>query len=380
MNQESGIRILLCSDYLPPSDGGVEQVVQNLTLHLENTEYQVGIFTLDSGKEDFDLQNSPNIKFYSSSAFDLTNVIGLQNMISVTALYKFRQVLRDFQPDIVHAHNRFFYTSALAALYVKKYNYNLVTTLHLGEIDMISGVGGQAASAYEQSIGRFIVRNSDQVICVSKAVEEVAKSLGAKRSLVIRNAVDIDKFTPADSSIKSLLYIGRLVRNNGILDLMDALPIVLEEHPEANFYLLGSGPLEDDVRKVIQSNGLGKSVTLYDYVEDISEMYNKARVFCRPSYSEGLPLTLLESMASEVTPVVTAVAGVPEVVTDYENGILLTPGNTDEIADAIIKLFSNPNVTSNLAKNARKFVMENLTWEQRTERVIQVYKHVYRNE
>jgi glycosyltransferase involved in cell wall biosynthesis len=121
-------------------------------------------------------------------------------------------------------------------------------------------------------------------------------------------------------------------------------------------------------------------VTVYDYVEDISEMYDIASVFCRPSYSEGLPLTMLEAMASGVPPVVTAIAGVPEVVTDRETGILLEPGKPDDVEEAITELFDDVEFQQQLSQNAREYVVENLTWEQRTEKVMKVYNKIVVNE
>lgn len=379
MNKRADKRILLTSDYLPPSDGGVEQVVQKLALHLVDEGFEVGIFTLDDGTRDFELQDVPEISFYTASALDLTDIIGLQSMFSASALREFRRVLREFQPDIVHAHNRFFYTSGLAALYSIRADYELVTTLHLGDIGMISGLGGAAAKTFEQTISRFVISRSEQVICVSAAAELIAQSLGAKRTAVVRNAVDVDEFSPNPTNGKSLLYIGRFVHNNGIQDLLIALPSILDTHPDAEIHLVGSGPLGEDVQKTIQSSGLSDSVTIYDYVDDISEMYDCASVFCRPSYSEGLPLTMLEAMASGVPPVVTAIAGVPEVVTDHETGVLLEPGNPDEVAQAVIELFDDAELRARLATNAREYITENLTWEQRTEKVIDVYSQVTTN-
>lgn len=376
MNKRAEKRILLTSDYLPPSDGGVEQVVQKLALHLVDEGFEVGIFTLDDGTRAFELQDVPEISFYTASALDLTEIVGLQSMFSVSALREFRRVLQEFQPDIVHAHNRFFYTSVLAALYSIRADYKLVTTLHLGDIGMISGLGGAAAKTFEQTISRFVISRSEQVICVSAAAELIAQSLGAKRTAVVRNAVDVDEFSPNPTNGKSLLYIGRFVHNNGIQDLLTALPSILDSHPDAEIHLVGSGPMGEEVQKTIQSSGLSDSVTIYDYVDDISEMYNRASVFCRPSYSEGLPLTMLEAMASGVPPVVTAIAGVPEVVTDHETGIFLEPGNPDEVAQAVIELFDNAELRARLSKNAREFITENLTWEQRTENVIGVYSQV----
>ncbi len=377
MARHSKMRILLCSDYLPPSDGGVEQVVQKLAMHLIEEGYEVGIFTLNDGTRKFDLQNNPDISFYTASAIDLTDTVGLQSMFSLSALREFRHVLQGFQPDVVHVHNRFFYTSALAALYSLRAEYKLVTTLHLGDIGMISGVGGAAARTFEQTVSRFVISRSDQVICVSSAAESIARSLGAKRTAVIRNAVDIEEFSPVPAKKKSLLYIGRLVRNNGIQDLLSALPGVLEAHPDAEVHIVGNGPLEAEVYKSIRVAGLSDSVTVYDYVPDISEMYDRASVFCRPSYSEGLPLTMLEAMASGVPPVVTAIAGVPEVVTDRKTGVLLEPRQSDKIETAIVELFKDETFRAELAKNAREYVANNLTWEQRAREVSDVYQNVF---
>lgn len=380
MVQQSDGRILLCADYLPPSDGGVEQVVQKLALNLVDKGFTVGIFTLNDGTRSFELQDVSEISFYTSSATDLTDIVGLQSMFSLSALREFRTVLREFQPEIVHTHNRFFYTSALAGLYSLQSEYNLVTTLHLGDIGMISGVGGAAAKIFEQTVSRFVLSRSEQVICVSAAAETIAQSLGAKQTTVVQNAVDIEEFSPSPTAEKSLLYIGRLVRNNGIQDLFTALPGIVDAHPDLKVHLVGSGPLEETVEETIQTLGLSDSVRIYDYVEDISEMYELASVFCRPSYSEGLPLTMLEAMASGVPPVITSIAGVPEVVTDRETGILLEPGNPDDIEQAIIELFDDSAFREQLSQNAHEYVVENLTWEQRTKKVIQAYEKVVDNE
>jgi len=127
-------------------------------------------------------------------------------------------------------------------------------------------------------------------------------------------------------------------------------------------FILSEVALGEEVQKRIQSSGLSDSVTIYDYVDDISEMYDHASVFCRPSLLRGTTLTMLEAMASGVPPVVTAIAGVPEVVTDHETGILLEPGNPDEVAQAVIELFDDAGLRARLATNAREYITENLTW------------------
>ncbi len=373
MSGPGGQRVLLCSDYLPPSDGGVEQVVQKLVDHLVAEDVTVGVFTLDDGGRTFDVAGRPEVELYTARGTDLTDVVGLQSTVSLPAVPAFRRVLREFEPDVVHAHNRFFFTSALAALYSVRADYRLVTTLHLGDVGRISGLGGLAASAYEETVGRFVVSRSDHVVCVSRAVEAIARSLGATRTAVVRNAVDVDTFSPTPTDGKRLLYVGRLVRNNGVQDLLAALPGVLDAHPDATVDLVGSGPLGDRTRASIRERGLSSAVTVHDYVDDIAGMYDRATVFCRPSYSEGLPLTLLEAMAAGVAPVVTDVAGVPEVVTDWETGILLQPGEPESIRRAVVELFDDDPLREELSRNARAYAVENLGWERRTTKVMDIY-------
>jgi glycosyltransferase involved in cell wall biosynthesis len=89
---------------------------------------------------------------------------------------------------------------------------------------------------------------------------------------------------------------------------------------------------------------------------------------------------MLEAMASGVPPLMTTIAGVPEVVTDRETGILLEPGRPDNIEAAIIELFDDEAFRAELAGNARDYVFNNLTWEQRTERVIRVYDQIAGND
>jgi glycosyltransferase involved in cell wall biosynthesis len=373
---DSAPRVLLCSDYLPPSDGGVEQVVQNLAENLVEHDFHVGVFTFTHEDKTFEVKSHSDIEFFCAPGYNLTDIIGLQSMISLSAVRDFRGVVNRFRPDIVHVHNRFFFTSVLGALYSLRRDYELITTMHLGTIDAISGLGGIGAKVYERIFGRWVLQQSSHVICVSRAVEDLAHSFGVYNTTIIRNAVDVDTFQPNESEGKSLLYIGRLVQNNGIQDLIQAVPSVIERHPDAEIHIVGSGPLEDEIRQRIRSMGLTKSVIIHDYVADISEMYDIARVFCRPSYSEGLPLTMLEAMSAGVPPIMTNIAGVPEIVTDHRNGILIQPGQPEEISMAIIELFDDQELASTLGRNARSYVMENLTWEQRTNKVIEVYNRV----
>jgi len=371
--------VLLCTDYLPPSDGGVEHVVDQLARRLAARGLSVGVFSLAEPGEAIDLSEHPEIELLTARRIDLTDYIGLQSSISPAALRAFKHVLDSYEPDIVHVHNRFFFSSFLGLLYAPVYGYALVTSLHLGSLDHLDGAGSLAASAFQSTFSKQLVGRSDALICVSSAVAEVATDLGGDptRLHVLPNAVDCDRFAVQTPEFdKTLLYIGRLVTNNGPQDLVTAIPDILSAHPEATVHMVGSGTLQAELEAEIESRGIDESVTMHGYVEDITALYAEADVFCRPSYSEGLPLTLLESMATDTVPVVTPIAGSAEIVEDGTNGRLVGVGQPKEIASTVTELFDSPDRLTTMASTARSYVNSNHSWEKRTQNVIDVYDMV----
>lgn len=375
------MRVLLCTDYLPPSDGGVEQVVEQLAERLAARGDDVIVFTLADREETFTLSNHADIEVCTARKIDLTGYIGLQSAVSPMALRAFRRLLQRYEPDVVHVHNRFFFTSYVGLLYEALSGYPLVTTLHLGSLKHIDGVGGAAARMFQRVFAARLVQTSDAVICVSDAVRVVADALGAEETHVIHNAVDLKKFrAPTPSFDKTLLSVGRLVRNNGVQDLVEALPHILLVHPDASVNIVGTGDLESAIRRRLSELGIEDSVTMHGFVDDITRMYEIADVFCRPSYSEGLPLTLLESMATSTVPVVTPVAGTSEVITDESTGYFVDVADSSSIAERITWLFDHPEELERTADRARSHVEREFSWTHRAEEVRAVYERVTSHE
>lgn len=372
----SNLDVLLCTDYLPPSDGGVEHVVDQLARRLSKHDYAVGVFTLSDSNTPADLDGHSDITVMSAQRIDLTDYIGLQSAISPAAISEFKRVLDANDPEVVHVHNRFFFSSFLGLLYAPFYDYALVTSLHLGALDHLDGAGGLAANLFQSTLSRGLVIRSDAVICVSDAVATVAKDLGAdpSRIHVVRNAVDFERFDVAQGTFdKTLLYIGRLVKNNGPQDLLQAVPRIVDSHPEAAIHVVGSGTLQETLEEDIAALGIEDAVTMHGFVDDIIEMYAMADVFCRPSYSEGLPLTLLESMATYTVPVVTPVAGAEEIVADDRTGSFVDIGAPNTVARVVNSLFDDPDRAARMAQAGREYVEANHSWTQRTRKVMRIY-------
>lgn len=376
--------VLICSDYIPPGGGGVEVVVENLAVELAEADVRVVIFTLGDPSTDLPaVLEHPNIDIVFADQIDLTNYVGLQSCISLNAPSILSNVIDTFDPDLIHVHNRFFFTSFLAPIInAIKYHDNIpvVLTLHLGSVERIGGLSAKVIEIFENTTARLLLKYVDQVIAVSEAVARRALNLNvpSTKITVVPNGVDTDAFTPkrdrnADPD-RIVLFVGRLVKNKGPDVFLEALPEIIDTYPDVSVRIVGEGPMEDELKQRSRSLGLSEQVDFAGYVESMPETMQAADVFCRPSLSEGMPLTLLEAMACELPPVVSSVAGVPEVVTNYDTGILVDDPVPDEVRSALDAVLADPTLAERIGHNAREYVVENHDWESRVQDVLEVYR------
>ncbi|MBB6646606.1 glycosyltransferase family 4 protein [Halobellus ruber] len=381
-NQPSDI--LICTDYLPPSGGGVEVVVEELAVSLAQSGTHIILFSLGAGNIPSSFEHQ-NIDVVFADPIELTETIGLQTRISTDAFTKFIQTMNEYQPDIIHIHNRFFFTSFVAPIITaikNTYTVPLILTLHIGPIDGIDGLASTFARALEATVGRILLNYADRIIAVSNAVADHTTSLGVKKSkiTVIPNGVNTGKFSPSGSNImttnneRTILFVGRLVKNKGPDIFVEALEKVFNRNNKCSACVVGEGPMEDRLRDKAKRLGIFDRIKFAGYVENMPKTMREADLFCRPSLSEGMPLTLLEAMSCGLPPVVSAVAGVPEVVTDGYSGILIDQPTPDSVAEGLIKLLNDPALANRISQNARNHMVENYGWERRAQEVRSVYE------
>jgi len=180
-----------------------------------------------------------------------------------------------------------------------------------------------------------------------------------------------------------IIYVGRLIENNGPDTFIQALPSVFEQYgEETSVVIVGDGPMKTELETEVASLGIEDSVTFTGRVshDRVADLMANAKVFCRPSLTEGLPLTTLEAMASGCPPVVTPVAGVPEIVEDGKTGKLVSVNGAEDVAQALASLLNNSAERSTISAAAREFVVGNYDWESRAESVLEVYQEAIHSE
>jgi glycosyltransferase involved in cell wall biosynthesis len=222
-------------------------------------------------------------------------------------------------------------------------------------------------------------------VCELNKKEAVERRIApADKIKTIYSGIDFDRFQPPDIDKNKLCEkfgldprapiigtVGRLSVQKSPLDFVKAARMVLERHPEAQFLIVGDGPLELQTRTEIESE---PRIKLTGFYENIPEILAFIDIFALSSLWEGLGRALTEAMTMGLPVAVTAAGGVPELVIQGETGLLSTPGNPRELADHIIRLLDHPGEAESMGKRARLRVLSDFSVETMVERITGLYQ------
>jgi glycosyltransferase involved in cell wall biosynthesis len=163
---------------------------------------------------------------------------------------------------------------------------------------------------------------------------------------------------PAADGPLRVLCVGRLVPEKGQAVLIDALERIRGSGRDVTCTFVGDGPSRDRLESAIAARGLHGAVTVTGALDQdaVREHYLNSDAFCLPSFAEGVPVVLMEAMAAGLPVVTTRIAGIPELVTDGRDGLLVAPGRADRLADALTALADDPDLRRRLGEQARETV------------------------
>lgn len=192
-------------------------------------------------------------------------------------------------------------------------------------------------------------RCSTVLIAKSKRIRETYLERGVghpQQYQLIYHGIDVEKFRTASPSNHlqhdgtMLLYVGRLADGKGLEDLLDALGQL--QHLDVKLNIAGTGPLRGQLENLVRERQLGDTVSFLGYRDDVPELLTTADALVLPSYREGTPRVVTESLAAGTPVISTRIAGIPEQVTDGETGRLIDPGDVEALVKAIVDLTDNP--------------------------------------
>ncbi|MEJ7639377.1 MAG: glycosyltransferase [Singulisphaera sp.] len=229
-----------------------------------------------------------------------------------------------------------------------------------------------------EALDRLVLRAMDRVVCVSEAQATKVRRAGvrAERVVVICNAIGADGPDgpdPADRDQLQALFaaprrrivgaVGRLSPEKGFDVLVEAAALVAADDPSVGFVLFGEGPRREPLARRVAELGLGGRFAMPGFRDDLGRFFPCFDLVALPSFTEGLPVVLLEAFAARVPVVATAVGGIPEVVEDGVSGYLVPPRDPAALARRIGEALADEPARAAMGARGQRRVREEFSLE-----------------
>jgi glycosyltransferase involved in cell wall biosynthesis len=245
---------------------------------------------------------------------------------------------------------------------IKRYIYRLLFKRAIHKIDGLIAVSEQVKQALID-----YVKPAEQKITVICNAVDVERYQNIRDDLKIRESLGIGE----DSCVA--LVVAILKVQKGHKYLIDAAAELIPEYPKLHFLLAGDGILREELVAHTNTLGIQNHVHFLGNRKEIPELLAGSDYFVLPSLWEGLPLALIEAMASGLPIVATNVSGSKQVMIDGQTGLLVPPGDSHELALALRQLISQPQLSREMGDAARRRIEESFNAEKQTEEHIDLY-------
>ena len=363
---------------------GAEAVILNLsrTLNQAGHSSTLGVFSNSA---------NPNLQLHARATKEgiESHLIPCKGQIDRKVTARIRELAALTHADVVHAHG--YKADVYVWLALRGSGMPFVSTCHNwiddSRLVRIYGV-----------LDRVVLRSYAAVVAVSEDVKQRLLRSGVKREKIhlVRNGIDLRPYDAARPSLReSILFqdahahatpaqdarnllivglVGRLSREKGVDIFLQAAARVLREFPAAKFVVVGEGPDKAELDALIDSLKIRDSVTMLGRRDDMPSVYASLDGMVSSSRKEGLPMAILEGMASRRALVATAVGEVPKIVHDGRTGLLVPAEDVEALAEAIRKLLGSSTLRERLGISARALIEAEFSAARMTADYLDVYQ------
>ena len=355
-------RILIFSIAYHPHVGGAEIAVKEITDRLP--EFEFDMVTLKLGEKDKDEEKLGNVMVY--------RVGGSKTLFPIKALLFARKLNK--KRKFTHIWAIMANWAGLGALFFKLFSPKTKYILTLQEGDSLEYIKKKVWFIYP--LFKKIFLKADVIQTISHFLAKWARSFGYVGEVqVIPNGVDVEKFSISNSQFSKgsdqviLITTSRLVKKNGVGDVIDALKFLPENF---KFKILGTGPRENDFKLKIRNLKLEGRVEMLGFVDQdkIPAFLHQSDIFIRPSVSEGMGNSFVEAMAAGLPVIATPVGGITDFLFDPDRnkehpptGLFVNVSDPKDIARQVLRLTKDQKLRETLINNGKRLVREKYNWD-----------------
>ena len=279
--------------------------------------------------------------------------------------------------DVIHIHMASRRSTFRKGKYIriaKRYGKRIILHIHGAEFKIFYN------NECNKNQKKYIIDTlnmTDKIIVLSEEWKDFFSKLVDKNKIeVIYNAILIPDNFEKNLDTKRILFLGRFGKRKGIYDLIKVLEKLCVKYSDLTLYAGGDGEIEK-VRQIVNEKKLGNNIKILGWVngEEKEKLLKESSFYILPSYNEGMPMSVIEGMAYKNVTVSTNVGGIPKVITNMQNGILINPGDTESLYRYLDELLQDKELRIKLSENARKTTEEKFNIKNNIKKLIEVYKN-----
>ena len=371
--------LMLTWEYPPRIVGGIARVVHDLSHKLVKDGNDVTVITYKEGDVP-SFEDDKGVKVYRVENYMIhpNNFTDWIMQLNFNLISKASQIINEEGKfDCIHAHD---WLVAYSAKTLKDaFQIPIVSTIHATESGRNSGIHDDV-QRYINDTEWLLTYESTEVIVNSNYMKcELQRLFGLpfEKINVIPNGININNFNGIDRDYdfrrkyamdneKIILYIGRLVYEKGIQNLIAAMPKIINGYNDTKLIIGGRGGMYDELKEQAKFLGIENKVYFTGYLssKDVQKMYKCADIAVFPSTYEPFGIVALEAMLAGVPTVVSDIGGLNEIVDHGVNGMKSYAGNSNSIADSVLSLLYNHQLCDNITKNAKAKVKKEYNWNK----------------
>jgi glycosyltransferase involved in cell wall biosynthesis len=383
------MKVLIVNNYLSNTLGGVENYLQALTQYAQNNETEIEFKWFGVA----DKKTKWYQKFYNAAT--TTAIIAEIDTfkpdlihsfsIGATVTPHFMSYAKSKNIPIIHSFHDYYYICPKGYMLdisenslSKKHNFiNCILHHHPKKTILFDGILNLKQS-YHKSI---IKKNISYFLSPSTNLSEMIGLEFEKKGATLPNPVVISNPDVDTQKSDYLLFVGRLEVEKGVLTLVKAFQQLLQNFPNEQLKIVGSGSFQSEIEKYIEKNKIKNIAFLgAKSCDELIEIYASAKITIVPSeILESYGNVILESFAFGKTVVISDLLGIQKEVAGTKSGLIFPYGNVEKLQEAIEKLLSNSALRRELEQNATHFV-SHFSFENHLEALHNIYKKVLKNE
>ena len=381
--------LMLTWEYPPRVVGGISKVVYDLSHRLIKDGHQVTVVTYRDGDTSY-YEDDEGINVYRVDNYMIhpNNFIDWIMQLNFNMVAKASELMNKFGKfDVIHAHD--WLVSYAAKSLKEAYDVPMVATIHATENGRNSGIHDETQRYINDSEWQLTYEASEVIVNSNYMKNEIQRIFGLPydKINVIPNGVKLDKFEGIERDYdlrrqyamdneKIILYVGRLVYEKGVQNLIGAMPKILENYHDSKLVICGRGGMMDELKQEAHNLGIDEKVYFVGYCDaaKVQKMYINADIAVFPSTYEPFGIVALEGMLSGTPTVVSDVGGLNEIVEHGVTGMKSYAGNSNSIADSILALLYDQELCDRVSKNAIEVVKEKYNWNVIAQSTFKTYE------